>query len=82
MYCEEAYRVLDAETIADILDTLPVFGDFAGAYGVDLDDALAGLAVFSGSSGSPKPVSGISPPPRRDMGEVIYVLQRLSGVER
>ncbi len=81
VFRDQAYRVFDPETVADITEDLPIFGDFAGAYGIGLDDALSGLALFAGIADGIKPVSGITPTPRRAMGEVIYVLQQITGID-
>jgi hypothetical protein len=59
-------------------EEIPFFGDFVGAYGVDMGDAIAGLQTLTDTGIDIKTLHDISSAPRRGMGEIVYVLQRLS----
>jgi hypothetical protein len=77
-----AYRLYDPSGLSAPQIDIPFFGDFVGSYGVEVSDAVAGLQVLANEEVEIKAIEGISPTPRRGMGEIVYVLQRLSQVSR
>jgi hypothetical protein len=63
-------------------EDIPFFGDFVGEHGVDMGDAIAGLQTLTDTGMDIKALEDISPSPHRGMGEIVYVLQRLSEIPR
>ena len=77
-----AYWVRNPSGLSAPQSNIAFFGDFVDAYGVDMGDAIAGLQIMANEEVDIKPLEDISPSPRRGLGEIIYVLQRLSGQSR
>ncbi len=78
IYKAENYRVVDPSGYASVQENIPMVGDFVGTYKVTIEDAIAAATLFSGRPVNIKPIESITPRPKRQMGEFIYILQRLS----
>jgi hypothetical protein len=76
------YRVFSPSGLSAPQSDLPMFGDFFGAYGVDMSDAVAGLQIMTSQDVDIKALEGISPSPSRGLDEIVFILKKLSGESR